>query len=780
MARSTIELVFQGITRGLTGAAAQVEAAAAAAEAAERNLARSRAESEAAAGKLQRAEDALGVSRSQHEAALSRIGVAETNLEQVRARSEGSMTRLGAAEANLEQLRNRAGVSAEQIAAAEARVTQTRQEADTAAARLQAAESRLLTARANGESSASRVRAAEEALLRARRDNESALGRLGDAETRNRRAQDDLNNSSRDARGGLLALLGGIISTINPFSGLSEAIGTADTRMSAFGALLSGIGGPIGSTVVGVLQLVAVLGSVGEIVGVVGGLIGQVLGGAVPILLTLAAAAVTVALGMDGMKKAFEVMKPALDKLKADVSAVFVQQLTPAVKELAGVLPQLTGGFKGIALAISGLIANILNFVSSAAGLKEVQTILAGTEGFVRGLSLGVLNLVQGFLAVGAAAGPAMSSVGDALGSVLSKLGTVLSQLAGGGFIQKAVEGLAATFRGLGDVIAPVIEILVRMGAALGDSVGAALTQLGGIIQSTSPFFEHLAFVAGDLLKSAFEQLGPPMQQLFGGEFPAANSIMDQFASFVKNVALPAIAGFISWLSTNGLPGMALFASGCADAMLTFASTTLATVSTILGALHSLAVTFALIPGPWQQGAAQMAAATEGSQKQVDSLRGSIDLLHPKIVDAIANAFGEPKVRTLFQAVENLHDKTITITVNTQYNGSSPAAVHLAGYATGGRPPIGVPFVVGEQGPELMTLDGRGGYITNASRTHALLNSGNVSAGTSGSSWGSGDAPITVNVLLSQEHIAGIAQVEIARRDRATKRTVLAGSGVTF
>jgi hypothetical protein len=34
--------------------------------------------------------------------------------------------------------------------------------------------------------------------------------------------------------------------------------------------------------------------------------------------------------------------------------------------------------------------------------------------------------------------------------------------------------------------------------------------------------------------------------------------------------------------------------------------------------------------------------------------------------------------------------------------------------------------------------------------------------------------------MLSQDQIAGIAQVEIARRDRATKRTVLAGSGVTF
>lgn len=52
------------------------------------------------------------------------------------------------------------------------------------------------------------------------------------------------------------------------------------------------------------------------------------------------------------------------------------------------------------------------------------------------------------------------------------------------------------------------------------------------------------------------------------------------------------------------------------------------------------------------------------------------------------------------------------------------------------------PFLVGERGPELLTLDGRGGTITTAARPPR--------------------GPITVN--LSQEQIAEIASVEIARR----------------
>jgi hypothetical protein len=56
----------------------------------------------------------------------------------------------------------------------------------------------------------------------------------------------------------------------------------------------------------------------------------------------------------------------------------------------------------------------------------------------------------------------------------------------------------------------------------------------------------------------------------------------------------------------------------------------------------------------------------------------------------------------------------------------------------------------------------------------------NPSTTTSPTAMAAPEQPITVNVMLSQDQIAGIAQVEIARRDRATKRTVLAGSGVTF
>ena len=128
--------------------------------------------------------------------------------------------------------------------------------------------------------------------------------------------------------------------------------------------------------------------------------------------------------------------------------------------------------------------------------------------------------------------------------------------------------------------------------------------------------------------------------------------------------------------------------------------------------------------------------------------------------------------------------KTLDIVSNiiTTYttNGAAPRA-------SGGPVLPGQTYLVGEKGPELLTLGSNGGFVTTASRSRQILSaighgnppslSGSSSSGQAG---GGADQPITVNVMISQEHIAGIANVEIKKADRATKRTVLAGSGVTY
>lgn len=904
--RSTIDLVIYGATRGLNAAAAEARRMAERVAAAEDRVSDARRRSAEAESRVADVEARLAGARDRHTAALSQIGVAETNLARVRDQSGSATTRLQQAEDRLEALR-RGGASAETIARAEADIARVRTEADTAAQNLQRAEAQLERARANASARAGDIAALEERLAQARGNAFRASEDLA-------RAENDLNVIRRRGTNDLDRQRDGVLGVFDAFRNLAQAFSGADgastsllAKLGALHNLFSTIGGPIVQAVVGLLEFAAVMGAIVEIVGVVGGVIGQALAGVPALLLAIGAAAGTVALGMDGIKKAAEVMKPAFDKLKAAVSDTFQRALTPAFQQLASILPQLTPRFQGIAQALSDMARNAIGVLTTAHAIGQLNQILAGTASFVKGLSGGIAQFLDGLVAAAAAAAPAMQALGTAIGNIFGQIGQVFSRLAADGTIQRAVQGLAATIQGLADVAAPLVELFIRMGAALGTSLGTALTRVGSGIQQVIPFFEHLAQVAGDLLVAAFDQLGPPISRLVESILPGANQGLDGFAAIVKNVVLPAIAGFIDWLRTDGIPGIVAFTKGAIIQFLEFATSVTSTVSTILGVLSAFFKTLAVVAAgtPLGKTFLDAAAAAEGAKVKVDGLTASLneiksktiaftvqvpedrttgergvlgvtaamnnaqprtvpfkvvvpsdrttgeqgilgvvaaqERVQPKTVTTTANVpsgptqgtlgnqvlegaigavinksvtttsnvpgtpvvgtqgnqaltaaigevrdkttttksnvVGESAVRSLKGAIDLVKDKTVTVTVQVKGAGAIPK------FAAGGRVPTSGAFLVGEKGPELLTLDAFGGVVTPAAKTERLLNAQhNRHAASIAANPGNATAeqPITVNVMLSQEQIAGIAQVEIARQDRATKRTVLAGSGVTF
>jgi hypothetical protein len=787
----------------------------------------------------------------------------------------GATRGLGAAAAE-------ARAMAQRIAEAEDRVTEARRNQADASSRVAEAEARLNQARRSGNPDA--VAAASERLARARNDEFRSSEALAQAEARlaavRRRGTDDMNRQ----RDGILGVFDAFSRLADAFSGADGASTSLLSKLGALNSVFSSIGGPIVQAVIGILEIIAVMGALGEIVGVVGGLIGQVFAGVPAILLAAAAAVGTVMLGLDGIKKAAQAAEPAFNRLKTAISGTFQRELTPVFKDLAGLLPKLTAGFQDIAVAISGLGRELVSAFSSTRGVQLLNTVLAGTANLIRGLGPGVTSFFTGLTQAAAAAAPAMTSLGAAIGGIAGKIGEVFTRLAADGTIQAAVTGLAATLQGLGDVIAPVIELLIRMGAALGGTLGAALTDLGATIQSMIPFFVHLAQVAGDLLVSAFQQLGPAIRDVITQLLPGANQGLDGFANVIKTVVLPAIADFI-----RNIPGMIeaikqFFLAATANA-LSFASSFLAVLSTVLGTLHDFFATLALIPSPFQKQFAEAAAATAGFKTKVDELKAGVDGLHDKTVklqlqtqgadavrvlkttvdqvtdktvsvisnvfgtpenqklkDAIdavpaksvnttstvagepqnrslkqaidevvnktqttlSNVFGEPQNKSLKSAIDAVQPKTVDVRANVSGEAavrslvSAIAAVHdkvvtvvsnvinnvSRAFADGGRVPSRGTFLVGERGPELLTLDALGGVVTPASRTRQMLAAKRRSGGQTlldaGGSMATPEQPITVNVMLSQEQISELARVEIERQNRATKRTVLAGSGVTF
>ena len=839
--RSTIEIIIEGITRGLTGAAAEAEAATRRVEAAEENVNRARARSEEAAGRLQVAEQRLEQARSAQGAATQRISDQETRINDARARSQQAADRLGQAETRLDDLRRNGG-SAREIAAAEQQINRARRDSEASAGQLQAAERRLEDLRRQQGSSALRVAQAEQALARARRNSQSSASDLERAEAELLRRRNELDDADR--RGSpLRSFFAGIAEGINPLRALATLIGDVTTRMGGFGEVLGAIGGPIVQAIVGIIQITAVMALWVEIIGVIGGLLGQALAGAPALLFALAAAAGTVVLGLNGIKKAAEVMQPALHKLEASVSAVFERQLTPVFRELAGILPQLTQRFDAVAVAISGIARDAVGVLTTAHGVGQLNIVLAGTASFLTGLSFGVRDFLRGLLDGAAAAAPAMAGLGTAFGNILSRIGDVFTRLGADGTIQKAVQGLASTLNGLSAVIGPIIELLIRMGAALGDSVGVALTNLGGIIQTTIPFFEAIAHTAGVVLVDAFQQLRGPIEELLKSVFPGFQSGLQGFAAVMHSVVLPALAGFINWIRTDGIPGLIAFTQGMIINLTAAGSAVLGFVSGALGALQSLFTTLGVATG--NPAFLQIAGQIGVAKAQVDGFKTSLDQVHDKTValqanvkgedavkalttaivavvgktvSTISNVFGTPENRGLRSAIDTVIDKTVRSvsnvtgtqqnldlrsaidrvidkTVNVAANVAGTGAVQALvsaingvhsvtaiittitrqiqqAFASGGLAPGGVPILVGEQGPELITLPRGGGFVYTATQTRALLNSS--------ANGGTGGDPITVTVNISQNAIAGIAEVVINRRDRTTRRTVLAGSGTTF
>jgi hypothetical protein len=273
-----------------------------------------------------------------------------------------------------------------------------------------------------------------------------------------------------------------------------------------------------------------------------GGLIGQAFAGALPAVVALGAAGATVALGMDGIKKVAGQLKGPFDQLKKSVSATFAESLAGPFKQLAGVIPKLSDGFQIVAVSISQVVGQLVDVVSSTAGIEKLQTVLKATGNFILGLGEGLAGFLDGFLSAVAAAAPAMKLLGQGIGDIFDQVGAALNNLAADGAIVAAVKGLAATFSGLGLVLGPLVELLVRMGAALGPSLGVVFSAIGAAVTTMTPGMVSLAGAVGDILTAA-APLVPVLGQL-------ANDAFKSIADALRDVT-PLVRDFAAWAQAN-------------------------------------------------------------------------------------------------------------------------------------------------------------------------------------------------------------------------------------
>jgi hypothetical protein len=345
-----------------------------------------------------------------------------------------------------------------------------------------------------------------------------------------------------------------------------------------------------------------------------------------------------------------------------------------------------------------------------------------------------------------------------------------------------------------------------------------AQATLGLVMAKSTDAQKAFANGAGSLARKNAEnsaRMKEMGQTLLVAVTPALLKIGDAIAKHV----MPVLERFVNWVSGPGKYVIADWALSGSQMVLNFVDTMLSGLETILrmvgkwgkGFLRAMAITIApfnatLAKSMWDaadkvggfadstlqslaaaRGGIKTAETAIAKAKLVAKLNADKSLLDQKLAAAKLqltdpNLTAERRAKlnadiaslltqkTKAQAaIDALHGKTVTVTIAAKLNAAQVRNKvldqldrELTGRASGGPVVAGRQYLVGERGPEILTMGGSSGRIMNAEQTAAAL---------------SADAqPIVVeNHIEIGGEVVRVVRTEIKQNNRDLKRTVKAG-----
>jgi hypothetical protein len=346
-----------------------------------------------------------------------------------------------------------------------------------------------------------------------------------------------------------------------------------------------------------------------------------------------------------------------------------------------------------------------------------------------------------------------VSNVAIAIGTVFSALdegarqaGGAVDGLSGGG-IKAFVEDLGKLASGF-FADKGVHAALVALGAAMTTVAGAAqdvlvsgLTALAPIIAKIAPVAGHAAEILGKLLLKAIIDLSPAIKRFLDWFVPWVDRQLPKIADVIETMVVPAIIKMMDYLGRNkeavksllvvgglivaALAGpfsvVGLAIAGAAVAFIEFYGAikwagkfVLEVVSMIIGGFGDLFDTLSHLPG-MAATFTPMRDAAYKARDGINHLTGSIDQLHPKTVDVGVKGTGDAKkqVDSLKHALDAIPlVKSVMVQVR-QSVGALVGGIFGGHRALGGPVSGGRSYVVGESGPEVITMGGAGSVTPN-------------------------------------------------------------------
>ncbi len=433
----------------------------------------------------------------------------------------------------------------------------------------------------------------------------------------------------------------------------------------------------------------------------------------------------------------FEEIQPTLDKMRDGFQAI-ADKLRPVAEAIGRFVKDNPGPvFAGLAVVVGVLLAGAFWSLATAvlAALSPVVLIVAAVALLAAGLVWAYQNV-------------------DWFRSAVQTMASFVTET-----VIPAVKTLWSWFA---ENILPVLQVVA---AFITREVIAALAVLWGFISET----------VIPKLKEFWETVGTGIDKMEDFALSIAEDVipaLESLESKVREDALPALSGFAIWVNTRGTPILSAFArfvSAQLAGAFRIAASAVGALARVMGSVLSNSAAVARmgisnlisILGPL----VSLSAATARAIGTVMAM-GFRNL--KAAIDPVLSA-----ARTTAEAIQRIVN--LASKIPTSLPGIGGLIGKLPGFASGGTPPVGTPYIVGENGPEIR-IDKRPGVIIPNDKLTVPSAGRSVSL----ASGGSGGDTVVVQIHVEGSVLTERKLVEVVRDGmidlgRRTGRPVLAG-----
>lgn len=390
--------------------------------------------------------------------------------------------------------------------------------------------------------------------------------------------------------------------------------------LAIIGKSLKGITdiGTLGATSFGELGrvgkiVVAVIAALPALLGLISGL----LAGLPSLLSAIGAGALVVALGIDGIKNAFSTFMETLGPLRERISATFEKGLAPQFAAVSKMLYTLEPALQKVAGSLVTMAQGFTNAITSAQGVKQINTILQNTATFFSSLKPAMEQFTQGFLTLASAGSQQFGLLSTVINNFAKSWNDLATRMTSNGSFQAAIEGLAKVTDSLLQGFLKLFEAGVQAMGVLGGPLANAISSLVDLFVALIPAITPLTQVILQVISALGQALTPILQ--------AITPLITQFAQQMAGFLVPAIQALA--------PGL--------QAFITFAFQLLNALSPLFPVLTQIANVLSNVMVAAMNALAPVLPVIANVMQQVaDVINGALAAAMP-VLEQIAQALGQ-------------------------------------------------------------------------------------------------------------------------------------------